>query len=380
MNRLEQLDSIRGIAALIVFINHMFLILPIFTNEIEDSNLFVGLLKNSPLSIVWAGHVAVLIFFILSGFVLSLAFYYKPQRYKPFLIKRFCRLYIPFIIVLLLSILLNLIFYQGEIKEASNWINNQWSNISWESILSHVLFLGNYDTHVFNPPIWSLVHEMRISIVFPFIMFFIIRYKWKSIFGAFALSIIGFGLSVLTGASNIDLFITLHYASLFILGALLAMYKDTFSDWYQSLSKNTKFILVLFSLLLLTYSYWFMPNVNILHIKIINDWVSAVGALIIIGVSLSSATLIGFLKTKFVLQMGKISFSFYLTHFVVLLTFLYTLSGTLPIWMIWIVTFVTTYAISTLLYNYVEKPSIIIGRKFASPKNIESSKNGLKVS
>ncbi|MEH7247503.1 acyltransferase family protein, partial [Neobacillus niacini] len=74
-NRLEELDSLRGIASLTVVIHHTLLTLPIFlaAHQHEQINsTIVKIFTNSPLHIIWGGHEAVILFFVLSGFVLSL--------------------------------------------------------------------------------------------------------------------------------------------------------------------------------------------------------------------------------------------------------------------------------------------------------------------
>ncbi|MFB9278591.1 hypothetical protein [Cohnella cellulosilytica] len=44
INRIEQLDSLRGIAALVVLLNHIFLIFPAFSEEISSDGIIVQLL------------------------------------------------------------------------------------------------------------------------------------------------------------------------------------------------------------------------------------------------------------------------------------------------------------------------------------------------
>ena len=43
-----------------------------------------------------AGHEAVIFFFVLSGFVLSIPFYRRFVPYTPWIIKRCCRIYLPY--------------------------------------------------------------------------------------------------------------------------------------------------------------------------------------------------------------------------------------------------------------------------------------------
>lgn len=370
-DRIDQLDSIRGLAALFVLFSHILLIFPIIAEDIKSSGWLTLILKNTPFHLFWGGHQAVLIFFILSGFVLSLAFINgKNQSYSSYIIKRVCRLYIPFIVAILIAVILNSIFYsERPLGNLSNWINNQWSNFNWHDIVNHVFFIGKYNTNVFNGPIWSLVHEMRISIVFPLLMLFLLKFNWKiNILMAVILSVVGQGLSKITGPDNIGYFITLHYASLFVLGALLAKHKQRIIESITSSNNIIRALLLILSWLMLTYSYWFFPNIGLIHKSIINDWVASLGALLLISISLSSPLVIKFLTTKPLLYLGKISYSFYLYHFIILLTALYALSAYLPIWLICIISIICTFLVAHVMYWLVEETSIRLGKILAKSK------------
>ncbi|MDO8265734.1 MAG: acyltransferase, partial [Candidatus Saccharibacteria bacterium] len=95
-NKIESLDSIRGLAALSVVLSHFVGIYfpamisgnmaPIHTSR----DIFI---YHSPLSIFFAGSFAVTLFFILSGFVLSLRFMSGNQKSLfPSAVKRYFRL------------------------------------------------------------------------------------------------------------------------------------------------------------------------------------------------------------------------------------------------------------------------------------------------
>ncbi len=71
-DRLEYLDGLRGVAALIVIFHHAMLALhPAYgdyTTHYIDRNQIVPL---APLALLWQGNIAVCIFFVLSGYVLA---------------------------------------------------------------------------------------------------------------------------------------------------------------------------------------------------------------------------------------------------------------------------------------------------------------------
>jgi peptidoglycan/LPS O-acetylase OafA/YrhL len=64
-HRYAKLDALRGIAALIVVVRHFVNIFP------RDAYPVADLLVKAPTRILFAAHEAVLLFFLLSGFVLA---------------------------------------------------------------------------------------------------------------------------------------------------------------------------------------------------------------------------------------------------------------------------------------------------------------------
>jgi len=102
-SKLSSLESLRGVAALIVVIDHS---VNMFAPHIRWTNI-EGMLGNvrrvvawTPLSIFYSGIPAVWIFFMLSGFVLSIKFLKSPNDLAPIIggaSKRYLRLVVPII-------------------------------------------------------------------------------------------------------------------------------------------------------------------------------------------------------------------------------------------------------------------------------------------
>lgn len=157
MQRIEQLDSLRGIAAFIVMIGHYSVLFLEFRNF-----KFLNLLFSS-------GSSAVSLFFVLSGFVLSISVVNnKNNSYFVFLIKRFFRLYIPYILSVFLAMFCYYIFSKSNIMfVADEWSNKIWHTpISLKLLCDYLLFFGSFENGIFNPVYWSLVMEGRISLIF----------------------------------------------------------------------------------------------------------------------------------------------------------------------------------------------------------------------
>ena len=104
VKRLEELDSLRGLAALTVVLRHLcnlWLDDGMYSASEHSRDAFIFL--TYPFA---PGHSAVLLFFILSGFVLALPFIAgKAQSYPVFATRRIFRIYAPYLVVLCIAVL-----------------------------------------------------------------------------------------------------------------------------------------------------------------------------------------------------------------------------------------------------------------------------------
>ena len=98
------------------------------------------------------------------------------SSYGSYLLKRICRIYIPYIVALIIAIICQTTISGYGISYLSEWFNRSWTIESSSSLIAqHILLVGKYNTDAYNGVIWSLVHEMRISIIFPLILMICLR-------------------------------------------------------------------------------------------------------------------------------------------------------------------------------------------------------------
>lgn len=366
-NRFDELDSLRGLAASSVLACHLFLAIP--------RAYFLEKFKNTPVHSLWAGHEAVILFFVLSGFVLSLSYYKdKAPKYKDYLIKRLCRIYIPYLASILLSIVLMSVFSRMPLVGVDKVLNNTWVNsFTIESLINHIIFVGDFQSQYYNPVVWSLIHEMRISIIFPFLMYFLIKLNWKkSIVIGPACTVLYFFIWYLVFKvfhANPTYLITLHYAGFFTLGALLAKHREYLNSLYVKFSKLIKIVVLLVAILCYTYSWWFLSDVGYAHLTIINDWAIAIGSSAFIVYSNNSSVIKKVLLFKPIHFIGKTSYSLYLFHFPTLLSLINVFYGRMSTWLILIISFVASYIFAGIMYYLVEKPSILLGKRLTTSKS-----------
>jgi peptidoglycan/LPS O-acetylase OafA/YrhL len=142
MNKLDKLEAIRGFAAVYVIMTHTFHQTPV-TQGID----FSFFLKF--------GQEAVILFFILSGFVIEYSFSKSEDKsFKTYFLKRFFRIFIPLFFVWAINYF---IFYFGNYK----------INISWHNVFGNLFMLQDLSTKpnnivtpfLGNLPLWSLSYE-----------------------------------------------------------------------------------------------------------------------------------------------------------------------------------------------------------------------------
>lgn len=381
--RLNQLDSLRGLAAFTVMIGHFLVIFKIMEARTYTSDVdLLYLFKYSPLHIFWAAHEAVIFFFLLSGFVLSLPFYRGRVHYGSFLVKRICRIYIPYFFLMVLSVFLKDLFYSGHISALGNTFNNEWKTpYTQENLIQHFLLLGNFDSHAYNSVIWSLVHEMRISIIFPFVMFFIVKFNWKYSVG------LAVGLSFLyTKLSNIypmtyttDYIYSIHYLSFFIIGAVLAKQRMEIIAFFSGRFKVLKVLLIGIGILFYTYAWWFSPGKENVHTLVFDDWSICIGASIFIILSLSAKFLAKVLSLPPIAFLGKVSYSLYLIHLITLMSAVHFFYGKIPTEFILGGALILSILLSYLSYKFIELPSIKLGKNLSLRITKSSKKDQIQI-
>lgn len=384
-NRIESLDSLRGLASLAVVIHHTLLVLPLFflaNDHNKIDNILVNVLSNTPLHMIWGGHEAVMLFFILSGFVLALPFLgNRSSPYPQYVIKRICRIYIPYIVSMGISILLFTMINTSDINNLSDFFEYQWNHpVSFLSIISY-LFMLDYDNFNINGVTWSLIHEMRISLIFPFIMILIIRFNWKrSLVLGISLSLILWTIFLsLAKFINIDSFgfllksiaETCYYTAFFIIGAVFAKYRLIIINKVKSYAITSK-ILFFISFILLYNFEWisfgfgsFKVSENLIVSSIaqlIIDYFIVVSVLLLFALVLSSSRLQFLLSKKPLIFLGRVSYSLYLVHSIVILTMIHLLHQLLPISLILMLIPVVSLLAAVPYYYYVEKPSMKLGK------------------
>ena len=360
------LDSLRGLAALTVMIHHYLLTFPsIYPYGQAEAPLIVQLLQFSPLHLLWAGYEAVLLFFVLSGFVLSLPFLNgMAAPYGMFVVKRWARIWLPYISIVTLAGLAHLLFGHMEVGGTSSWFQWAWQTISWEGYFNHLLLIGNLEPFgmQFIPVVWSLHHEMLISLVFPVLLFLCRSLAWPIVL------LIGVALNVVGNVYEVN-FRPFQFLLMFFVGILLAQHRERLTWLFRSLPRvsHVPILALGLGLYICTWLGW-QDNRSAVGNAIMDWGVTAASALAIV-VALSSETAHRLLTWRPIEWVGRISYSIYLTHTLVMLTVVHSFGRMLPLWSLLIISVPLTLLVSHYAYIFVEKPAMRLGKRWTQKRS-----------
>ena len=368
--RFYELDSLRGLAATIVLFDHFDYLLPPSLH---------ATIEHSPFKVLVNGHQAVVLFFVLSGFVLTLPYSRPvPLPYRDFLLKRLCRIYLPYLAALVLSILADLCapHLHGELSQmagSNRWIDQTWSQpVTFWLVFQHVLFIGRYPSAQFNAAFWSLVFEMRISLAFPFIAAAVLRWRlgW-SVCAAFLLWVASvlldhFGPALLQADPDKvgEVGSTLFYAVFFVLGAILATNLAAVDAWFARLNRLQVTAFALVSVLFFGYAAPLLPGRHL--VAGTADICCGLGTLGLIVLAVNCDPVQRFLTSRVVHHLGKISYSLYLMHGTILFLLIHTLFGRVPLLVLFALYLGFTLAATEVFHRVVELPTMHLGRRLTA--------------
>ncbi len=366
--RIAHLDSLRGLAALVVVFHHCFVTFPMFWSVYQHpaDTVLMRILGNTPLHLLWDGPEFVLVFFTLSGFVLSLPFWgERPLTYRQFVIRRVFRIYPTYFVAVMTGALLMTLFSRGPLHGLSAWTTQFWNRpLDWRTVFDHVFLMASAGNNYIDTPVWSLVVEMHASLLFP-LMILAIRSSEPATFAlSLALAFAGDWAARLDpgGHPFLTSFATsTNYLWLFVIGAIMARHRARLQQEMARVPVLVQVAVLAAALVALNAIWQFGAAV---------EWrfVEQAGAIVLVG----STAFMGWTKRALDLAplrwLGKISYSLYLIHFIVLFTLLYAFRAEITFVRVIVAVPVLSILAAALLYRFVELPSIDWGHRFSEPR------------
>jgi peptidoglycan/LPS O-acetylase OafA/YrhL len=347
----QGLNGLRGLAALIVFLCHA-----------------VGFFNNGLLShfLLFDGAAAVVLFFILSGYSLSIKYVSDPDKrfnILSYIIKRFFRLYPSYIAGLVVILALRyFVFQPGMMVGLSDWVNSKWLELPRiKEIILYSLIIGA-KTNLINSTMGAMFYLIVMSVIFPILI--IPLRKINSKIGIFILLTLSYVVAV-----KIHIFV---YLPLFVIGGIMAKYHNNILIFLKGKQINRFFSIIILLIAVFLFNIRFCAPVffgynSFPEHGLLVDTITSLGCLVLMHYALSDNRLTSFLLNKQLNYIGKISYLFYILHFPILLTITSIVYPLLHnIYISILLSLVATIIASSVLYKFVEKPFSKLGNSLSN--------------
>jgi len=322
-----ELEGLRVIAAIVVVLYHAALIFypgyfygvgtpwaPVQNMFLEDN------LYQNPLSGLLSGTFAVGIFFVLSGFVLSIGFFQKKDIniIKKLAAKRYFRLMLPALASVLIAWFIIATGLADTMAQTvaitqSGWLGRLWTFPPDFISAIHQGLIGVFVNGQvnYNPVLWTIRHEFIGSFIIfgSLLLFASSRHRWV----VYAILLFAFSTSWLLG---------------FITGMILADIYVNRQDVYRKLNSKYTYLAIAAGVVLAGYPAGVVTSFIYKSLQV--DWLqgttqyqsfyTAVGATILVAGILSLPRLKSFFAHPKISGFSKYTYSLYLIHMPVLFT------------------------------------------------------------
>jgi peptidoglycan/LPS O-acetylase OafA/YrhL len=361
--RLRQLDAIRGIAAFTVMLHH-YVWFRVDTQAHQPALPPLFWISFRCLHFLFAGHEAVLLFFVLSGMVLSGSLVRRNRlAYPGYVLHRICRIYLPYLAALLLAIVACALF-RDRVPHWTPWTAGLWPSPPRASlVVQHVVFIGVYPQQ-FNTVFWSLIVEMRAAFVLPLLLAML---RWLGLRRGSALVAL-WGLADMVGLPwvlehgspvALDLYLTLHYLIFFAVGVLLTIHAPELGKTFLRWAKPARGALLLVAFVAMDYIAPLL-DARVAHVNW--DLLGGLGSAGVLFSAMHSRRLARVLLERPLLWLGDVSFSLYLCHVTVMLALSALLGGRVPYPFLALIAVSFSLLLAQFLVWGVEEPARKLGR------------------
>ena len=361
-HRILALDGLRGVAALLVLFHHTLLMLPDFANfqwhvpGATSHGVIEWFLLRTPLRLLWAGQERALLFFVLSGFVLGLPWLNgRAARYGRFILGRFCRIYPPYLVAMIAAAAGSFLLGGRPLVHATVLFNQfGWAfPLSWAAVPSIAGILYNPSSSYMNEAIWTLVLEVRVALILPFIMLPIARWRNTGVALVLAALLILKYVSAHFVSPAISRALdapqdTFYYAEFFVFGAAVAANRVGISAWFSRRGE----VFGLGCLVLGCLVCWLPWPAQ-------HDRMVGVGAAIILVAILGSARTRSWLTKSPLLWLGRESYSLYLVHLPLIMVVVIACGGAVPV-LACAAVIPAAILLAWAFNRWVETPSVVL--------------------
>lgn len=315
------------------------------------------------------GYVGVSFFFVLSGFILVYNYHSKfaelnKDTIKKFYIARLAKIYPVHLLTLFLSIpymLITYLYFSRAMPTGLDVVSSFAANI----LMLHSFIPLPFGTmpYSFNLVSWSLSDELFFYLIFPFIVYILLKFKvnnsaLRNLFTAILFFAAIIGVTALSSlfrevkAEDWFLYVFPFFRSLdFIMGILIGLIFVTKNKPNFVKNKLLFNCLELFSLVLLVVWIVLSPYVSLafrFSVYYVPIW-----CLLIFIFAFQRGLISKILSNRWLVFLGEISFSFYMIHLLVINYVGLLHLGSIPHH---VVTFTGSILLSSVIYVIYEEP------------------------
>ena len=297
-----------------------------------------------------AGGEAVFLFFVLSGYVLTAGYEKEKDKFSYFnyVIRRVLRIYPAYYFAIAVAIVGFTFIKPQMLVDFSGWFNSQFPSISLDkdTIINTILLVTKSGSAI-DCVVWTLTYEIIISIVF-------LPLLWK--FPKTTTIVIAIAFMWLYNLGTYPLLTSSCFYTLFFLIGMM-VYKFGHKLQYLAKLRFLPIYLILYAIL-----YFAFGNSLVFH-EYLRNITSGLGSVGFILLAIYNPRVIKILESKILLFYGKISYSFYLIHMPIAFILIYSFNDLIPLNIIRVAIFVLASIFAYLMYRFIEKPFMYLGKK-----------------
>jgi peptidoglycan/LPS O-acetylase OafA/YrhL len=262
----------------------------------------------------------------------------------------------------------------------SPWFQAQWGgSVGFEDLLRHCLMKAGPKQYPLDFAVWSLVHELRLSLLLPLIL------VASRLLGSHLCLLACVAVSVAAGVYielnpaafprghmgylfdspdlPLSFLISLRFLSCFAVGFWLAIHFKTLSEWLRRGWLRTTFV----------------GLVAVLGLLQANETLMTIGSACALQVVAMSSILGRVFAFSPLAWLGRVSFSLYLVHLPVMLSFSRIFDRVLPAQTTLWLAVAASLLLAEILFRAVEAPSVRAGRSFKARRFFWGSNgNGMR--
>jgi peptidoglycan/LPS O-acetylase OafA/YrhL len=352
--RISSLDGLRGIAALVVLIRHSVMLIPSVSDESHGSQRkgLTWWFTYTPLHTLWAGPEAVVVFFVLSGFVLTRSAGSRSFSWSRYYPSRLLRLYLPVLGALAFAAATIALVPRSPLRNASSWVDTQQStHVTTHGFLHQLVLVRG--PGLIDPPLWSLRWEVIFSLLLPLAVYGASR-RLSVALGSVAVMLVLPLASTQLWSAEAGRY--LLYLPMFGIGALMAHNNAPLVAVGHRLGRATGSLVCTAALILLTLSWLARDQTSLAYAP---AEIAGAALLVFTFGYWRAARAAG--DSRPLQWLGKRSFSLYLIHFPIVMATAYSLGQNSRFGLF--IAVPVALAAAEVFYRAVERPSHLLAQR-----------------